>query len=292
VGGGPATPVPVEQRWVPQRQEALALGGPVPGHLLDRDPGEGRGQGGGLADGRRGEPEGGGRAVPVGQPPQTPQDMGDVASEHPPQDVGLVDHHIAQPGEEPRPPFVVGQDPHVEHLGVGDQHPGLTTGQGPLIGGGVAVVHGHVQVRDQAGPGPELVPGEGLGGDQDQRGGPAVLVGGGRDRQLVAQRLARGRGGGHHQGPAGACQVEGPGLVGPQAALGDQCRHRIRQGRRGPPHGRPWGAGHHPRQLAAVAESLEKVHHLLAGGRPGRHRRWDAGVPPSELGGGHRYTLR
>ena len=144
--------------------------------------------------------------------------MGDMAAEHTAQDVQLVDDDIAQPHQQRRPLRVVGEDPGVEHLGVGQNQVGVGPHPGPLFGGAVAVVGGGDEVGiarldDRA----QLIVGEGLGREEGQGGAGSDRIGDRLgDRELVTQRLARRRAGGHDGRCARSNQVGGRRLVRPQ----------------------------------------------------------------------------
>ena len=73
-----------------------------------------------VGDRRRGEQEARLGAVGRGDPPQPPQHVGDVRAEHAAVDVRLVDDDDGEVGEEVAPGGVVGQDPDVQHVGVGE----------------------------------------------------------------------------------------------------------------------------------------------------------------------------
>src|SRR5699024_7693886 len=101
-----------------------------------------------VRGGGRGEDEGGVGAVMGGDPAQAPHHHRDVAAEHAPVAVALVDHHVAQGAEEVRPLLVPGQEPEVQHVGVGEHHGAVAAHPAALLGGGVAVVHGDAGVAD------------------------------------------------------------------------------------------------------------------------------------------------
>ena len=105
-----------------------------------------------------------------------------------------------KPHEERRPALVEREDPLVHHLGVREQHGGVLAGPGAVVGRRVAVVGDRAQTRDEpAAQRPELVLGERLGGEDQQRGVGVAAHRGVDDRQLVAERLARrGSGGDDH----------------------------------------------------------------------------------------------
>ena len=67
------------------------------------------------------------RLGPIGgrDPPQPPQHVAHVRAEHAAVDVRLVDDDDREVGEEVSPRAVVGQDPDVQHVGVGEHDVGL-----------------------------------------------------------------------------------------------------------------------------------------------------------------------
>ncbi len=110
---------------VPDRDPPLRGGRAVAGdqsHLLQpRQP-----LGELLRVGDRGRAQQEARLGPVGggDPTQAAQHVGDVGAEHAAVDVGLVDHHDREVGEQLRPGGVVGQDADVEHVRVAEHHVG------------------------------------------------------------------------------------------------------------------------------------------------------------------------
>ena len=101
---------------------------------------------------------------------QAAQQVGDVAAEDAAQHVELVDHDVAQAHEEGGPARVVGQEADVQHLGVGEHHVGVAAHPRACVGRGVAVVGGGDQPGSvQLDEGAELVLGQGLGGEEQQR---------------------------------------------------------------------------------------------------------------------------
>ena len=238
VGRRPGAGRRVEQRRVPEGEEALAARRAVVGHLRDRLAAQGRGQLAGPADGRGAEHEGRVRAVVRAQAPQPAQDVGHVGPEDPPQRVELVDDDEAQAGEELGPAAVGREDPDVEHVGVRQDRGRLPPGPRPSLGRRVAVVRHRDEPRDlEGGEGPQLVLRECLRGVEQQGGAPLGAGRGLRDRQLVAERLARrGAGGNRHRSP-GAREIDGRGLVAPEAVGGHEAPQvgRERMGERRDP---------------------------------------------------------
>ncbi len=154
---------------VPEGEQPLAPGGAVVGDLGHVQPAQLRGQAAGLADGGRREDEGGVGAVVGAEATQTAQQVGHVGAEDASQRVQLVDDDVVEAQEVGVPLAVVGEDPAVEHLGVGEHHVGLRPHPRPLFWRAVAVVGagdeaGHLQVGEAA----ELVLREGLGGEDEQ----------------------------------------------------------------------------------------------------------------------------
>ena len=145
------------------------------------------------------------------------------------QDVQLVEHDVAQAHEEVGPAAVVGKDADVQHVGIGEHHVGVAPGPRALVCRRISVVgHGHESGDLQGCEGAQLVLGEGLGGE-DQEGRTRSWVDGGLgDRELVAERLARGRACRHGHRTTVAGHVDGGRLMRPEAAfwhqLGDSRR--------------------------------------------------------------------
>ena len=193
--------------------------GPVAADVGHLHPGEVGGVLARVADGGRGQDEPRLGAVERGHPPQPAQDVGHVAAEHPAVGVGLVDDHVAEVEEEVVPALVPGEQAHVDHVRVGEQHPGLLPGHLPGGGGGVAVVGGHLHLpAGQEADAAQLVLGERLGGVEVDGPGVRVAEQAVEHRQVEAQALAGGRPGGDHEVLAPLGRVPALGLVGPQAA--------------------------------------------------------------------------
>ena len=128
----------------------------------------------------------------LAEAPQPPQHVRDVAAEHAAQGVELVDDHVAQPQQEVGPARVRREDPHVQHLGVREDHVGVLAGPGPVVGGGVAVVGDGPQPGDEPrAQRTELVLGERLRREHEQRGVATLRHDRFDDRELVAERLPR-----------------------------------------------------------------------------------------------------
>ena len=140
-----------------------------------------------------------------------------MGAEHPAQGVGLVHDHVGEPAQEGRPALVAGEDAAVEHVRVGQHQVGAAADHRPVGRGGVAVVGGRPDPgeRERA-DGAELVAGQGLGGGEVQGGAVAVAEQGVEHRELVAEALAGGGAGGHHDIAAGAGQGDRRRLVGPE----------------------------------------------------------------------------
>ena len=170
----------------------------------------------------------------LAQPAEPPQHVRHVAAEHPPQGVQLVDDDVAQPQEERRPARVRRQDPHVEHLGVGEDDVGVVADPRPLVERGVAVVRRGHEVGDQPlAEGAQLVLGEGLGGEDQQRSVAATAGDRLDDRHLVAERLARSRPGRDRDVAPVTERVDGIGLVRPQRVDAPAAQAGVDEGREG-----------------------------------------------------------
>jgi hypothetical protein len=111
--------------------------------------------------------------------------------------VRLVDHDDREVGEEVRPELVVGQDPRVEHVGVGQDEVRPAADRGALLARRVAVVdrRAHGLAEPERVDRPRLVLGERLRGVQVERARLAVAAQHVQRRQVEAQRLARGSAG-------------------------------------------------------------------------------------------------
>ncbi len=215
----------------------------TPGHLLSQRLR--------VSDGGRAADEGGMRAIEIADALQAPYDVGEVRPEHAPVGVDLVDHHVFQVLEQLHPLGVVGQYALVQHVRVGDHHvPRLPDGR-PGGGGGVAVVGVGLDVRagvlDHGVKLRHLVAGERLGGKQVECPGRLVLHDAVQHRHVVAQRLAAGRGGHHHEVPPHKRRLDGAALVdvGPvDPPVPKRADHPGVQGRREGPVDR-FARGHH-----------------------------------------------
>ena len=140
-----------------------------------------------------------------------------MGAEDPAVAVQLVHHHEGQALEELGPLGVMGQDRLVEHVRVADDD--VAAGAHRLAGvpGGISVegvgayaqIPGLVQLRQLR----HLVLGQGLGGEEIERL-PALGEDRIQHRQVVAECLAGGGGGGHDHMPAGPGEVRGLPLVG------------------------------------------------------------------------------
>ena len=138
-----------------------------------------------------------------------------MRAEHAAVHVGLVDDDVAQVREQLPPGVVVGQDPDVEHVGVGDHQVGLAADRGPLLAGGVAVVDRGPDDAVQAEPleRARLVLGQRLGRVQEQRPRRRIAAQRLERRDLKAERLARGGAGGDDRRSVQRC-LDRLGLVG------------------------------------------------------------------------------
>ena len=127
------------------------------------------------------------------------------------QRVQLVDDDVAQPHEERRPALVRRQDPHVQHLGVGEHDVGVLARPRAVVARGVAVVGDGAEARNEPrAQRAELILGERLGREDQQRGVAPVLDDRRHDRHLVAERLSR-RGPGRDDDAAAVAQRVDPG---------------------------------------------------------------------------------
>ncbi len=124
------------------------------GDLGRLDADEARGVLARVADGGGGADELRIFAVKARDAPQPREHVRHVRAEHAAVGVELVEHHVAQALEEVRPARVVGQDPGVEHVGVGEHDAAALARGAPRVARGVAVEdrrrRGHVRVAQEA----------------------------------------------------------------------------------------------------------------------------------------------
>jgi len=79
--------------------------------------------------------------------------------------VGFIDHDVAQVEEEVVPAFVVGEQAEVDHVGIGEQDPGLLPGHLSGGGRGISVVGGDLDLfACEHAEAPELILGQSLSG--------------------------------------------------------------------------------------------------------------------------------
>jgi hypothetical protein len=123
-----------------------------------------------------------------------------VRAEHAAAHVRLVDHDEREPEEEVRPARMIRQDREVQHVGVREDEVRVLPDQRPLGLRRVAVVGGRADLRElQRAHGAQLIPRQGLRGEQVDRGGLRDRDGGLGEREVVDERLAaRGAGGQDH----------------------------------------------------------------------------------------------
>ena len=165
-----------------------------------------------------------------------------MAPEHPAVHVQLVHHDVAQLLEQLEPLRVVGEDPGMEHVRVGDDDLARAPDGRPDRPGGVPVVRGGRDAETgrgrQLGELRHLVLPERLGGEQEQGAGGRIVRDGLERGDRVAQRLARGGWRHDHHVMPGVHRLHGLGLVGVQPvdpargeARGDARVQPARQGR-------------------------------------------------------------
>jgi hypothetical protein len=171
--GGPRRAVGVHQ---PERLADQALG------ELDR-----------VGDGRRSQHEARLGPVAARDAAQAAQDVGHVRAEDAPVGVSLVDDDPAEVRQEVTPALVVGKDPDVEHVGVGEDQVRAPADLRPIVTGRVAVVDrvpelAQPELRELAG----LVLSQRLRRVEVQ--GAGAIVAGQRieHREVERQRLAGG----------------------------------------------------------------------------------------------------
>ena len=161
----------------------------------------------------------------------------------------------------------------VQHVGVGEQVARVLADPPALLGRGVAVDHRRPHVGAEGGDRGQLVGGQRLGRRDVQDPGPgehpAALEQPGQGGQLVRQRLAGGRAGGHHDVPSGAHQLGDLHLVTPRAldAAAAPARHELRVR-----PGRPVGGAAGARRRAVDVPHPVAATRRRRAGRRGRRR--------------------
>ncbi len=130
---------------------------------------------------------------------QATQHIADVRAEYAPVHVGLVDNHERQVRQQLSPRGVVGQDPDVKHVGVGEDQVAALADRGSLVARRVAVVDRRADgvTQPEGMKCPRLVLGERFRRIQVERPGSWVDAQHLKRGQLKTQRLARGRAGGN-----------------------------------------------------------------------------------------------
>ena len=211
------------QRWrVEHHDVALALRCATAVDDLEGTAGQGLRELAGVADRGRAADDPRGRAVVGTDPQQATQDVGDVAAEDAPVGVRLVDDDETELLEELEPLRVVGQDGRAQHVRVGDHHLAGLADDGPDGRRRVTVVDGrgevHLRQRREVAELRQLVLAQSLGGKEVERPSGAVVGDGLQDGEVVAERLAGGRG--RHDGHVAALsqRLDGLSLVAVEAA--------------------------------------------------------------------------
>ena len=183
-------------------------------HRMTDEPGGGHLR---IADGGRRQDEHRVRSVPGADPPQPPQDVRDMRSEHAAVGMALVDHDEAQAAQKTPELVVPRQDAAVQHVGVGEHQGAKPAHPVAILAGGVAVVGGGVHPRQVPGLyGPQLIGREGLGRREVHRRGRVVGEQRRQRGQQVGERLPAGRAGRQHDRTAGPGQLGGGRLVLPR----------------------------------------------------------------------------
>ena len=134
------TQLGVLERGVPEHDRPFRTGGTVVGDHRDAIAEQRGAELAGIRDRRGRQEQLGLGAVEAGEAPQPAQDVRDVRAEDAAVDVGLVDDHIAQVGEDVAPTVVVRQEADVEHVRVREDHVGRSPDAAPVLDRRVAVV--------------------------------------------------------------------------------------------------------------------------------------------------------
>jgi len=173
----------------------------------------------GVSDRRGAADKAGRRAVHGANAQQAAEDIGDVRPERAAVGMHLVHHDVFQAPQEIAPAAVViGQDPRMQHVGVGDHEIRAFHDLAAFFARGVAVkgaeLAGVERGFEQCAERALLVARKRLGGVEQQhaegRLAAAVVA---QDRQQKGQRLPRGRAGDEHRVLPGGNRLERLGLV-------------------------------------------------------------------------------
>ena len=212
----------VDDGRVHEQEGLLAARRPVLGDQLEGLLHEPFGQLARVRDRCRAADEGGIRAVVRTDPPQPPQDVRQVAAEHPSIHVQLVDDDVAEVLEQLGPARMVRQDPRVQHVGIA-QHDMRAAANGFAgILRCIAVVGEHADLRNLIARQPlgqtvqlgELILRERLRRKQIQGPRGRIPDDGVEHGDVVAERLAGGGGSGDHHVAARERMLDGDRLVG------------------------------------------------------------------------------
>ena len=211
----------VHHRRIHEHDELLAARRAALTDERERPLGEPLGQLARIGDGGRRADELRAGAVVLADPLQAAQHVAQVAAEHAAIGVQLVDHHVLQVLEELGPPRMVRQHAGMQHVGIGEGDVRPRANGSARVGRRVAIVGVHADVvgalgadqgreRVQLG---HLILRERLGRKEVQRPRGRILQDGVEHRQVVAERLARGRGCGDDDVLAGRHALIRLGLV-------------------------------------------------------------------------------
>ena len=171
----------IHHRRVVADEDLVARGRAVFRQLGHRLAGEASGKLAGIGDGGGGHDELRRGAVVAADPLEAPEHVGEVAAEHAAVRVQLVDHDVAEVLEEVHPLGVVGQDPRVEHVRIGEDEVGPGAHRAPRVLRRVPVVREHAEVGQALGE---------LG--RARRAGPGRAPWWGRDRARALPAAAPG----------------------------------------------------------------------------------------------------
>ena len=202
----------IQQRGVHQQHVALAGRRPVPGQDFDRPSDQGFGQLTGVPDRGRAADDHRVAAVVGTDPHEASEHVGDMSTEHAAIGVQFVDDDVAELLEQLEPLRVMRQDRRVEHVRVGGHHlPGAADGGADgcrrvaVIGGGRHVEPGRTGELAELG---DLVLAERLGREEEEGARRGIVGDRLEDRQRVAEGLARGGRGDHHEVATGAGHLQ------------------------------------------------------------------------------------
>ena len=193
-----------QHRRVPECEVFAAARGTVFVDQGERAPGEILRQLLGIGDRGARTDETGPAPVVTADALQAPHHIGDIRAENAAVDMDLIANDVSQIRKEPGPAGVIGQNPRVQHVGIGEDESRLIPQLTSLSGRGVAIVGPGAELEFRCVPlNPlqvlELVLRQRLGREEEKGGRRRIVQQAFENGDQVAVGLAAGRTGHHDQ---------------------------------------------------------------------------------------------